>query len=288
MYKLETVNNFAVQPLIENSKHVSRNSLFKAKQPLILIASKKNSGKTTLVGNILENIICHYPQQLETIEEIVNQRVTCLNDSFDDTPKYKRRCTFIIFSATINKDPVWNEILDMIASSGCGCLIEPSTFDDQGRDLVTKTLSDLDRVVNFDEPPSDDPLQKSIDDMLKPLANDEYVWIFDDLATELKKNTSIDMLTNNMRHFRIRHLIMSSQNAKDFSLKQWGNADNIIVFKKLQPSRIKHIYENSAVSIPFKNFENVYSQATDGKHNFLMIDVNNEKFYKNFNQRFKL
>jgi hypothetical protein len=295
MFELETVNEVVVRPLpTDTIKDIRRSTIIKEPNALILLASKKKSGKTTCIAEVCRNLICHYPLELIPKISIIqgNGGVMTLNDipeESDDADKYERKLTFIIFSGTIHNDIRWKAILDMMAKSASKVMIEDSTYDVDGRNLVELLITRLKRLNSEDYEEPLDPLEADIDRLMTPIeGNGDFCVIIDDLASQLKKNKSIDILIKNMRHYRIKHLIISSQGAKDFTRDQFDNADNVILFKKLQPDRLKHIYDCNVLDLSFDKFIKVYQQATKKDHSFLMIDKNTDKYYNNFNQRFKL
>jgi actin-related protein len=116
----------------------------------------------------------------------------------------------------------------------------------------------------------------------------EYLFIFDDISDELRKNKSIVSFIKKHRHFKSK-CIFSSQYSKDLDPQSLKNMDFLILFRGESEDKLKHLYQNADLSISFEEFQKIYNIAVNHKpYSFLYIDKTNNTFRINFNQEIKL
>jgi len=222
--------------------------------PNVFICSKKNSGKTVLIGNLLKN---------------------CSNS----------RTTVIIFSSTINKDDTWKEILKALEKKKITVLTYSSINEENGLDELIDLMSVPEHVddegekielIKVDGTDKERPPRK-----LKKQAP-EYIIVYDDLANEIADKRISFLLTKN-RHFKAINIV-SSQYYNHLAKQARTQLDFIILFGNIPDDKLKIIHQESDLSVDFEDFEKMYKFATSGKFNFFYANLRNETFRKNFNE----
>jgi hypothetical protein len=288
---LKRVNNIKVKPIPrQTNKDYIRSSIVNNPNNITLLVSKKKSGKTTALTEIIKNHIAHYPLQKINTADKSNSCVTVFGQDKDDPnkPRYHRNLTVIVFCGTVNNDDIWDNIIEILNRARLkSILVETSTYDETKINLVEQLVQHL-KIITANVKDDDDE-----HDLMKPIPEPgDFLIIFDDLSDEFKQNKSITKLFKNMRHFRIINILCCSQSALDFSRDMFDNADHLLVFKKMPIDRLQHVYNRSSLGIDWKTFYNLYHKAADpdneSKHNFFMIDKNNDEYYKNFDLQFEL
>jgi hypothetical protein len=107
-----------------------------------------------------------------------------------------------------------------------------------------------------------------------------YIFIFDDLASELQNKVLTQLLKKN-RHFRSK-IIISSQNFKDIAKQGRAQIDYLVLFRGLSADRQKQIHSEMCNFVPFKEFVDSYLNATHPKFGFLKVDRVNDEISSNF------
>jgi hypothetical protein len=116
----------------------------------------------------------------------------------------------------------------------------------------------------------------------------EYLFIFDDISDELRKNKAIASFVKKHRHFKAK-CIFSSQYAKDLDPQSLKQMDYILIFKGENEEKLKHLYDNADLPISFEEFQTLYHKAVnDHPFSFLYIDRTQNKFRIGFDQEIKI
>ena len=113
----------------------------------------------------------------------------------------------------------------------------------------------------------------------------EYIFVFDDLSTELKSK-SLVALTKKNRHYKSK-CIISSQYLNDILPEMRLQMDYWLVFAGQNDAKLEEIYRNADLSITFEQFKRIYAIATDERYSFLYISRDGE-FRKNFSHKIEL
>lgn len=267
MFKTKQLNNFKISkiklPAVEEKK--IRGGELLPIYSNTFICAKKNSGKTTVIFNILKKCV-------------------------------DKDTTVDLFVSTIEKDRSWMQILQYLKNKGCTVNTSMSTIGDDGKDLVRNII---DQPVHFsdDEDSEEDmrpkcnyiSLDNSDDEDEKPkkkrkktkLAQKRIV-ILDDIGNELKK-PSIDQLLKVNRHLHSK-VILSSQYLNDLSPQARRQIDVWLLFNGCKKEKLMTVMRDCDTHLEYNTFESVYKYATSKKYNFLYIDCHNSKFRKNFNE----
>lgn len=262
MLKTSKINDFKVSklriPHVEKSR-VKGNKLFDEIYSNIYLVARKRSGKTNLIYNILKK---------------------CSN----------KETQIHIFCSTCLKDRAWIEIIKYLENKGNIVHKHTSIVNEDGINLVEKFMLDNSVQVSSEsdseESDSDygyleigkpDPEEKKKRKKRKPkwIAPD-HILIFDDLSTELK-DKHLSALYKQNRHYRAK-VITSSQGLLDIPPMSRKQQDYWILMKGLNLEKLEIVYKDADIGIPFKQFLQVYKEATQKPYSFLYIDTRTDAY----------
>ena len=223
----------------------------------IFLCAKKKSGKTSTVYKILTR--CCGP----------------------DT-------NIIAFCSTIERDANWDSIRAYCERKGIPFVSHPSIKNDDGVNELALLLKELGEK----DVEQDAPRQKNIldDDDEQPKKKKkkkykykapDYIFIFDDLADELRDKT-IPALVKKHRHFKSK-VILSSQWLNDLHPGSRKQIDYFLLFRGQPLEKLEEIHRNASLNISLQEFYRVYRFATLEPFSFLYIDCTNGTFRRNFN-----
>lgn len=256
----------------------------------IYIAGRKKSGKTQLVYNILAK---------------------CAN----------KATKVLIFSATVNKDATYKEILKMLDKKGIEHFEYEHFIDEDRVDLLAEFISNA-KQANEDEADAPAPptsrkyvpleearmifgdelpraqIQKKLEEDQKKAEEaaakrakkkgrgklaPEYILVFDDLGEDLRKKAVSQLLIKN-RHFK----------CKTICLSQWitylpptavRQLDYVILFGGFNDEKLEDLHKKLDLSDTPEQFAAIYKSATEKKYHFLYIDIANSEYRYDFNDR---
>lgn len=257
----------------------------------IYIAGRKRSGKTQLLYNIIKK---------------------CANKS----------TKVIIFSATVNKDATYKEILKMLDNKGIDHLEYEHFINEEGTDLLAEFIQKAKednaeeeeheqqpthrkyvpieeaRIIFGDELPraeiakaeaaerkqreEEDAKAKIKKGKGRKVLAPEYILCFDDLGEDLKKKPVSQLLIKN-RHFKCKTIILS----------QWisylpptarRQLDYVILFGGFNSDRLETLHKELDLSDTPEEFEAAYNKATEKMYHFLYIDITNVEYRQDFNK----
>jgi hypothetical protein len=264
MFKLEKINDKTIKkiniPTIETA-NILGSDLFPSLYANILILAKKNSGKSTVIYNILKE---------------------CADK---DTH-------IIIFSATHQKDATWGAIKEYLEKNEIKSTFHDDIIED-GINLIELYLNHMKLVE-----PEEDPIKQSFydvqyDDAEKKLVvktrkkrekkfiSPAYIFIFDDMSMSLR-NPFASILAKQHRHYKAK-VITSTQYIHDVSPDMIKQQDYILLFGSIDKDKLAILYKHIVLPIDFEKFLEIYLFITAEKYQFLYIDINKSTFRKNFN-----
>ena len=139
-------------------------------------------------------------------------------------------------------------------------------------DDITKIHEDLDDL---------DPIISAIMDEQLDNKEESLLLILDDLVGNIKGKV-ISKLSAKYRHYNIS-MIVVSQNYKSYSVLTRNSASQFILFKTHNKKEVEKIIEEIGSNFG-KEFEEHYNKATDERHHFLVVDVENGQLVKDFNE----
>lgn len=266
MFSLKEVNDAKIQkikiPQVEEKKILGAD-LFPQLYANILILAKKNSGKTTVVYNILK---------------------ACADK---DTH-------IIVFSATHSKDATWIAIKEYLEKKGITNTFHDDVVED-GVSLIGVYLDQLKKPVEEEESegPKETIYDARYDDTEevitikqkkkreKKYVSPEYIFVFDDMSMSLR-NPFCSILAKQHRHYKSK-VITSTQYIHDCSPDFIKQQDHILLFPGIDEEKLMILYKHIVLPIDFEMLQKMYLFITAEKYNFLNININKSVFRKNFN-----
>jgi hypothetical protein len=268
------------------------------------ILSKRNSGKSVLVANILKK---------------------CCRKNYS---------TVVIFSNTLYKDGTWITLrkwckknhIDFVGhtdikytdSNGVkhdalGDLLkrsrevgEEEVLDSDASDSEESKSSGSEEDYSEDDIPEEDQpthfnysiRPKKIHISYKcvsetPSAKIEYPTIapklfiiFDDISSDLKL-PSVQELVKNSRHY-LAACCFSSQAVVDVLPSCRKNANYFCLFAGLNESDLERVRVDGGLPVSIETLMKMYKEATKHRYSFLYIDCDNGQFRINFNRKFNI
>lgn len=265
MINIHVINKVEVEPLHTSSfkkKNLLGKEYFEIHPYLCFIASKKKSGKTSLIHTIIKN-------------------------TTDKNTK------LFLFVSTHNVDKSWIEIKKFLTKRGnifeAFDSIKDNKVDNleiimealnaQNEEEEEKEELDLGIKLLFDKPPvKRKPKKKK---KKRTLITPEYLFVFDDISQELKL-PSIARFMKQHRHWGASGII-SSQYPKDLQPQSVSQIDYFLTFKNFSTDKLEHMHRLIDLSINFNDFLDMYHYATKEPYQFLYVNTRDEQIRKNFN-----
>ena len=191
----------------------------------------------------------------------------------------------IVFCSTLHKDASWIAIKDWANKHGLTFIGHESLKDDDGVDQLELLIKELQAKAEGEEPKEKSILDsddEEEEEEREKYQSPEYIFIFDDLSTELKSNTIPRLLKVN-RHFLCKTII-STQWWNDLHPMSRKQADYFILFRGHPEKKIEEVYRDANLSIPIEKFWQIYKFATEKPYSFLYVDCASGEFRRNFNE----
>ena len=273
--KLTTINNIVVKPMKtpnDDDKRPPRGyKLISEPYANIFLCSKKKTGKSSVVAKMAL--------------EFAGKGHTSVH----------------IFCSTVHIDPTYIALVDRLESKGITCYTSTSIKDDDNNDLVDDILK-IDEEIEFE-----DHLDKEDDDVEEPNSKildldpkpetkkrkkkkSKYkeirrLFIFDDLANEVRKSMSLKKLLKQNRH-ALYKTIVASQYINDLDPQSINQLDYVLLFKCHNDAKLLELHRKMDLSIEPDEFIKMYDTVTGdrSKYDFLYIS-RFEEYRKNFNQK---
>jgi len=291
--KPKQVNEFVVKP-IRLAGGGPRPSpvphLFKINYPNIGIIAQKQTGKTTVISNIIREIT--RANKAAGVPTVV-----------------------IFFVDTLFTDPTYKEIVKRLHRAKIPYILERSLKDADGNDQLLELMDYLkacnpeddewarligdegeregDSEESFSETEIDSEPEVSVGSPVPFDTNDwDIIIVIDDLSQEIRNSSTIPVLVKANRHTHAT-VILSSQDVIDFPLQCLSQMQYMLAFSKIpqdpKNNRLARLYSSLSLNIPYDIFRALYEEATSSdrpgakSRNFLFIDQDRGKFRKNFN-----
>lgn len=251
--------------------------MFKNAYPNIYLLAKKESGKTTIVHNILER-------------------------------KADRDTTVIFFAGQVFRDHSYQQIVKQLRRKRIPYIVENSFYytDDMGRQQshikelakYLKDNSDDDVWEHLQHPLIDSDDEDILDTTDTPTTDtdekpEKLIIVIDDLSKEIRRCVELEALLKENRHVRAT-IIVSTQELTDLPPKCINQFQYVLAFSKIPPERIEKLRNDLALNVPNHVLDALYKAATkpdvpgEKSHNFLYIDVDNNNFRRNFDTRYSI
>lgn len=265
MISERTLNNIVIKPLviIENKDEtkVKGGKLFKNPFNCTFLCAKRKSGKTSVLGHILQKTS-------------------------------DKSTVFWIFCPTTRVDNSWITIIKILEDRGSTVNVFDSILDGKVNLLeeIIKDLSNPEEESKKEDvkpKPSmkltfgDSPKTKKKEYKPKKIAP-KHIFVFDDISPELKLVSS---LCKKSRHFGAS-VYISSQYVNDVPPAVIKQLDYFLCFKSFSRDKLEHIHRLLDLTIDLDKFYSIYDYCfshTNG-YDFLYIDVREQEFRKNFNK----
>ena len=250
---MNKINNIKIQVLKNKNKDKKfiHKEIFNEQFPFIYLSSKKNSGKSNLIYNILINMALPKKTKIYLFSKTYENDQTTIN--------------------MIDKISKYNEIeffddLEYVNQSG-----------EKYRNILDKLISDIKQDIAENK----DKLKKL------PYTYPRHIFIFDDFS-ELLKDKVLEGIIKRHRHY-LSSFIIASQSYTDLKPNVRNQINFLILFKEIPINRLKLIYDEKIKGIEWDKFYDCYLKATDQKYNFLLLNCDDNKDIRmNFDMKFIL
>lgn len=226
--------------------------VFAAQHYNMAILSKKHSGKTTLIREVILRSI-----QKNTI--------------------------VLFFTSTWHKDKTYALMRKELEAKGIPYEGFTHFIDDDGTNLIEGFMaSNINDNLDEDDkeaPPmftmsqlaarfmTGRPLPRKKKKSIKP----EYIIVFDDLSKDIR-HASVEKLIKKNRHYRAK-IIMSSQSIVDITPGMFVNLEYLVIFKSFSEDTLMNLYKRSHMWMPYEDFLAFYKDAVSQKYGFLFVDL---------------
>ena len=263
------INHIKIKPVVHlalESHEILGFDYFPTLYSNIYICSRRRSGKTTLIYNILKH---------------------CAS----------KRTNVVFFCSTIHRDSTYKLILEMLEKKKVNVMtydhflngkqnilngiieklnIDLETKEEKERIKLDKSEQPIPKLVLF-------PVEASIEKKEKKPKKlaPEYIFVFDDLGNDLR-HPAITQLFTTSRHYKAK-VIVSSQYIHDLSNSCIKNLD----YTSFNRENLLVLFESLDLSIDFELFEQLYQDATAQPFIFLYVDSRDNTYRKNFNREYK-
>jgi hypothetical protein len=248
---MEKINNIKIRVLNNknNNKFSIHENLIKDQSyPFFYISAKKNSGKTTILYNLILNMAT-------------------------------KKTNIYIFSKTYEND---NTCVEMINKLSKYCNIQcydNLDYENQEGEKYKNILEKLIDDIKIDIAENKDKIKK-----LK-YTYTRHLFIFDDFS-ELLKDKILEGVIKRHRHYLIS-CIISTQQFTDIPPPVRSQINVLILFKEISNNRLKMIYDEKIKNIDYDTFIDLYNKATEQKYNFIFINCDDNKdIRQNFDNKF--
>lgn len=250
---MEKINNIKIQVLKNKNKDkpFAHKEIFNEQFPFIYLSSKKNSGKSNLIYNILINMTL---------------------------PK---KTKIYLFSKTYENDNTTINMIDKISKYNDIEFFDDLEYKNQQGEQYKNVLDKLINDIKIDIAENKDKIKK-----LKYIYP-RHIFIFDDFS-ELLKDKVLEGIIKRHRHY-LTSFIISSQSYTDLKPNVRNQVNFLILFKEIPMNRLKLIYDEKIKGLEYDKFIELYNQATEDKYNFLLLNCDDNKdIRQNFNMKFIL
>jgi hypothetical protein len=288
----EKINNCNIKApeikTLEKAKRWKGKNIFRDRYFVLGILGKRRSGKSTLIYNIIKNCVSkntivffyvgtfHKDKSYEEIRNYLDEKGIVYH-SYNDIEE--------------REDGILVDNLKVFMEMN---LSKTDENEEDGEDeekpkLTSNTACKFDEIKSETSPSvRGDPhfVRK------KKQPEPEYLLIFDDLSTSLKKNTLLKAVKNS-RHLKSKFII-STQSVVDISPQLYQQMDYLAVFKNFNEDNLEKIYERVEPPLPINSlqeFIDLYHRVTNTINNstgypyFLLIDRSENSYRMDLNKK---
>lgn len=262
---LEKINSAVVKPipLPKEDKREWKGAEVMTGYPNVFICCRKNSGKTTMIHDMLKRTCC------------------------------KRQTKVFAIVASHDKDANWIAIMHMLQEKGIPNEFYFSIHDPvDGKNALDKIIEEIDTPPESSEDEEEEPQIIRDDTSLtvkrkprkpKKLAP-RFVIVLDDVSSELK-DKRIAMLYKRNRHSKCR-TITSSQYIHDLVPAARTQIDIFLLGHSICREKLLHVYKFAEPPMSEEEFFEMYHFATtSGQYKFLYLNPTKQDYRVNFDKR---
>jgi hypothetical protein len=251
------INNIKVKKVITNAiedDKIGGYEMFKEPYCNIFLVSRKKSGKTNLIYNILKK---------------------CAS----------KRTHVWVFSPTVQKDDTWKATIEMLKKKGCPVDKFVHFIDENDNSNI------IDAIINelIAEAESDESEDEKSNPKCKTgckFENEEkkekkeykpkkiypnHIFCVDDLGADLR-NKCIQQLLLKNRHF-LSKTVISAHSTQNITPMSRANIDICIIFKGMAVQKLEQLHHDLNISVDLDRFLQIYEEATREPYSFLYINV---------------
>lgn len=236
----------------------------------VFLCSRKMSGKTTVVYNIIRECI---DKNTKVIFFVSTFRA---DTSYASIEKY------------LKKHEIKYEAFDSIRDITYGISLLTAIIEEMKHEVEKENKVDDDDMDHFSEARYDisNEINGTIHIKHKHMTP-KFLIIFDDISDEIKKDPTFIALLKKNRHLKSM-IITSSQWFSDVLRGGRNNITVFILFQGIPDEILKEIYHSIALPLTFDKFKSLYYESTEEQYNFFYIDTNKGEYRKNFDTKFIL
>lgn len=291
------LNDFEIKPKIKNPdpppSKIRWGDFIPNYRPLCLLCAKRNSGKTTVWCESVENtadadtIIWIFSPTAEG-DPTVNHMV--------DTMRERGNIVNIFSSLKVGKDDALYNIVDELCKD-----MKKKKEKKEKAVIPVKELTVFDKRRELLANPKEDRLKLQIAEekikkkKKKKLMAPTHIFVIDDLSSHLRYSLGIHELCKNGRHIHAA-IYISFQYKNDLPPSCWTQCQFFFCFRHLDHEKLQDIYKELGLrGITFEQFLEIYYDATyepenptpeeEAKRPFLLINVEKSTFRKNFSEQ---
>lgn len=274
------INNVRVEPIVvsePSAETIKGYNCIPYKKCNIFLSARKMSGKTTVIFKILKE-------------------------------KAGKHTSIIVVSNTFYNDSTYQKMSEYFESKGIPFIGFTSLKMDGGGNLIDEFIKQKqneqqEKLTGKEEVKEKQTTLRMVGGQLtkmeekkepkerkerKPkMQSPKYIFVFDDLAKELKTDRFLQQWITLHRHFDTINII-SSQYWNHVQKDDRANIDIIILFKNVSKEKLKDIHEDTGMRITLEKFEQLYYDATEKDYNFLYIDPKANVFRHNFDVQYQI
>jgi hypothetical protein len=260
MFKTRRINDAVVTPL-KLSNQFTPDQIYGYEfctQPYAtwLLCAKSRQGKGTAMYQILKH----------TVDPLMKTNV-------------------VIFSSTVNRDPLWERILELLEDKHCNVTCHDHFLIGKSN-IMTELIEQMgeEEPEPMQRPPTEfGRLPRSMKREKRPTKiSSKWLFIFDDIPGKDLRHDSLNFVMRN-RHYKCK-VIISAQFLNMLLPSVRKNLTNVVLFKSFSIEKLHTIYDDLDIEIPFEQFAELYTFATRKPYNFLQYDVHGNRWILNFNE----
>lgn len=283
-------------------------------RPSVALIGRRGGGKTTILYNTLKRWLWHRINEQQASKSKSEQNKQIDFERRED-PVFKVKA--IIFSSTLNSDPLYRDLLkpikvrvpvdDEMQQKLCNydprtrswqlpqptvwfLATHPHFFDE--RNIKTKEIE----IPNpwIDAYDSFDQLTEIFNDVKDNHEEIAYsVWV-DDLSRVVRHDPRVAESVKVFRHYAA--MFLSSQYLHDLPRDVRQNIDYLLLMRKIDREKIKKIWMEVGTELPEDLFVQLYRDATfadstndaDTRGKFLFVDVDANKFRQGYDNEYDI